>query len=253
VADASSTQPLRGRVAVVTGASRGIGRAICLAFAAAGADIVAAARSTDAAPSKLPGTIESVAREVEALGGRAIAVRTDVADEASVDALLAHTIEAFGRADILVNNAAYMYRAPLLDMPLTRWDRVFEVNLRGAVICARAFAREMSGRSEGRIISVTSSAASMALPDVISYAASKAALEALTRGLAAELAPSGIAVNALRIDRAVLTEGALYLNPEGDYEGWETPQAVARAALWLATQERTFTGQIVESSQAGAG
>jgi NAD(P)-dependent dehydrogenase (short-subunit alcohol dehydrogenase family) len=91
----------------------------------------------------------------------------------------------------------------------------------------------------------------MALPDIISYAASKAALEALTRGLATELAPSAVAVNALRIDRAVLTEGALYLNPEGDYEGWETPEVVAQAALWLAIQERDFTGQIVESSQAG--
>ena len=241
--------PLEGSVAVVTGASRGIGRAICIAFARAGADIVAAARSADVAPSKLPGTIESVAGEVESLGRRAIAVRTDVTDDASVAELADRAVAAFGNVHILVNNAAYMYRAPFAETPPPRWDRVLDVTLGGAVRCARAFLPAMLERGGGRIINISSGAAVMSLPDMASYAAAKAALEAFTRGIAAEVAARGVAVNALRIDRAVATEGALALNPEGDYSGWETPEAIAGAALWVAEQDVGFTGQVVVSSE----
>jgi NAD(P)-dependent dehydrogenase (short-subunit alcohol dehydrogenase family) len=246
--DRNESQPLRNNVAVVTGASRGIGRAICLAFAVAGADVVIAARSTDAAPSKLPGTIESVAREVEALGRRAIAVRTDISDDASVENLERATIEAFGAADILVNNAAYLFRAPVHETPLARWDRVIDVNLRGPLICTRAFVPSMIERGRGRIINISSAAAKMVLPGMVSYSTSKAALEALTRGMAAELERFGIAVNALQVDSAVSTEGAIALNPDDDRSGWKTPEAIASCALWLAQQPRGYTGRIVVSS-----
>ncbi len=240
---------LRGSVVVVTGASRGIGRAICQAFARAGADIVAAARSTEGAPSKLPGTLEAVLRDVEATGARAVAVRTDVTNVESIAYLARRTVELFGRADVLVNNAAYMVRAPFAEAPSSRWERVLDVTLLGAVRCTRAFLPDMIARGVGRIINVSSGAAVMSLPDMSSYMAAKAALEAFTRGLAAEVNDRGVAVNALRIDRAVMTEGALAVDAEGDHDGWETPEAIAGAALWLARQDVAFTGQIVVTSE----
>ncbi len=217
VGGAEEQAPLFGSVAVVTGASRGIGRAICIALARAGADIVVASRSTDAAPSKLPGTIESVAREIEALGRRAVAVQVDVSDDGSVDELARAAIAEFGSVDVLVNNAAYLFRAPLRETPIGRWDRVLNVNLRGPLVCTRAFLPAMIGRGRGRIVNISSSAADMVLPGIVSYSVSKAGLEALTRGLAAELERSGVAVNALQVDRAVATEGAIAMSPGEDY------------------------------------
>src|SRR3990172_9340304 len=115
---AEQSQPLLGQVAVVTGASRGIGRAIAVDFAKAGADVVVSARSSESAPSKLPGTIEQTAREVEAEGRRALAVATDVTDEAQVRALAERTLAEFGRVDILVNNAGISFPAPFAQTPL---------------------------------------------------------------------------------------------------------------------------------------
>jgi len=243
---------LRGAVAVVTGASRGIGRAICLALAAAGADIVAAARSTEAAPSRLPGTIDAVAREAESLGVRALAVRTDVTDGESVSALAAGVKETFGAPDILVNNAAYMVRAPFTETPPSHWDRTVDVTFGGAVRCTRAFLPRMVERGQGCIINVSSGAAVLSLPDMAAYAAAKAALEAFTRCLAAETARAGVAVNALRIDSAVATEGAVALNPGGDYQGWAAPEDIADAVLWIARRDRHYTGNVVTGSEVRA-
>ncbi len=233
---------------LVTGASRGIGRAIALEFARAGADVALTARSTDAAPSRLPGTIEEVARHVEALGRRALAVPADLTDEQQVQAMARRVLQEFGRLDLLVNNAAYLFRAPFHQTPLKRWDLVMDVNLRGPVLCTQAFLPSMMERRGGRILNISSSAAEIVLPDILSYSVSKIALETLTRGLAAELVPYDIAVNALRIDRAVVTEGAVFLNPGGDYSGWEKPEAAARAALWLATRPPSYTGNVVSLS-----
>ncbi len=249
MSETSEQSPLFGSVAVVTGASRGIGRAICLALARAGADVVVASRSTDAAPSKLPGTIESVAREVGALGRRAVAVQVDVSDHGSVDELARVALEEFGSVDILVNNAAYLARALVHETPIGRWDRVMNVNLRGPLMCMRAFLPAMIERGRGRIVNISSAASGMVLPGIVSYSVSKAGLEALTRGLAAELEPSGVAVNALQVDRAVATEGAIAMSPGEDYSVWETPERIAVAALWLVQQPFSFTGHIVVSSE----
>src|SRR3972149_10784000 len=148
------SQPLSGQVAVVTGASRGIGRAIALEFARAGADIVVAARSSEKPPSKLPGTIEETARQVEAAGrrpsgrpsGRALAVPMDVTDEAQVQAMAQRTLDEFGRADILVNNAGISFPAPFSQTPLKRWDLALNVNLRGPIMCTQAFLPHMLER-----------------------------------------------------------------------------------------------------------
>jgi citronellol/citronellal dehydrogenase len=244
------SQPLSGQVAVVTGGSRGIGRAIAVELARAGADIVVAARSSEKAPSKLPGTIEATAREVEAAGRRALAVPTDVTDEAQVEEMARRTLEEFGRVDILVNNAGISLPAPFTKTTLKRWDLVMKVNLRGPVACTQAFLPRLLEQGGGRIINISSYLAEVLMPGMMSYSVSKIALETFTRALAAELQPKGIAVNALRIEMNIVTEGWQYLNPNIDYSNWEKPEAASEATLWLATRETSYTGQVVTISEA---
>ena len=239
------SQPLSGQVAVVTGASRGIGRAIAVEFAKAGADIVISARSSESAPSKLPGTIEETARAVEATGRRAIAVPTDVTDEAQVQAMAQRTLDEFGRVDILVNNAGISFPAPFSQTPLKRWDLVLNVNLRGPVMCTQAFLPRMLEQGSGRIINISSYLAEVLMPGMMSYSVSKIALEKFTQALAAELQPKSIPVNALHIEMNIATEGWRFRNPDIDYSNWEKPEAAAEATLWLATRDPSYTGRVV--------
>mgnify|MGYP000504191150 CR=1 FL=1 len=236
------------QVCVVTGASRGIGKAIALALAREGADVVVTARSSEGAPSKLPGTIEETARLIQEMGRRALAVPCNVADESQVEELARRTLDEFGRVDILVNNAGVSYPAPFLETPIRRWDLVLNVNLRGTVLCCMAFLPHMVQRGQGKVINVSSGAvnAEMAAQvGLLSYSVAKAAIEQLTRGLAVEVAPKGVAVNCLRIDMSVVTEGWTYLNPDRDYSDWEKPETVAEATLWLAAREPSFTGRVL--------
>ncbi len=254
---ADDMPPLQGQVAVITGASRGIGRAIALELARLGADIVAVARSTDSTPSRVPGTIDETARQVQASGRRALAVAADITSVEGVQAMVEGALRHFGRVDILVNNAAYMYRAPFYRTPLSRWDLVLNVNLRGPVICIEALLPQMLKQRSGRVLNISSGAAVMVLPEMVSYSVSKAALETLTRGLSLELRDYGIVVNALRIETAVATEGAMFLNPGADFSGWETPQEVAKAAAWVLCQPASYTGRVatiaeVRDSMSGA-
>jgi len=240
-----AARPLEGQVAVVTGASRGIGRAIAIDFARAGADVVVSARSSESAPSRLPGTIEQTAREVEATGRRALAVATDVTDEAQVQTLAERTLTAFGRIDILVNNAGISFPAPFAQTPLKRWDLVMNVNLRGPVMCTQAFLPRMLEQGGGRIINISSYLAEAMMPGMMSYSVSKIALEKLTQYLAAELQPEHIAVNALRIELMIATEGWQFRNPDVDYSTWDKPDAASEATLWLATRDLSYTGRVV--------
>ncbi len=239
------SQLLSGQVAVVTGASRGIGRAIAVEFARAGADVVVSARSSEKAPPKMPGTIEETAREVEAAGGRALAISTDVTDEAQVQAMAQRTLDEFGRIDILVNNAGISFPAPFNKTPLKRWDLVMNVNLRGPVMCTQAFLPRMQEQGSGRIINISSYLAEVLMPGMMSYSVSKIALEKLTQALAAELQPKNIAVNALRIELNIATEGWQFHNPNIDYSDWEKPEAASETTLWLATRDPSYTGRVV--------
>jgi NAD(P)-dependent dehydrogenase (short-subunit alcohol dehydrogenase family) len=237
---------ITGKVAVVTGASRGIGRAIAVALAQAGVDVVCTARSTEAQPHKvLPGTIEETARQVQALGRRAVAIPADVSKEEEVEAMARRVLAEFGRLDILVNNAAIATSGSFLEVPVRRWDLVLNVNLRGVYLCSRAFLPSMLERGSGSIINVSSYASHTDGSWGLAYSVSKAALERLTTGLAAELAPAGIAVNAIQIERFVSSEGFVYLSPGADYSTWDKPETVGEDLVWLASREPSFTGQIL--------
>jgi 3-oxoacyl-[acyl-carrier protein] reductase len=181
---------LAGRVALVTGASRGIGRAIALALAEAGADIAVnyAARATDA---------EDVARQIHALGRRALTVAADVSDSAAVATMIGSIANTLGPIDLLVNNAGIGPAHGLDDLTEAVFDRTIAVNLKSVFLCIQAVLPAMRGQRFGRIVNISSGAARGAGGIGVHYNASKAGLEGLTRGYAARLAEEGITVNAI--------------------------------------------------------
>lgn len=179
---------LDGKVAIVTGASRGLGAAMAQAYAEAGADLVLVAR----------GDMSELQKSIAATGRRSIAVAADVGSVASAAKIVAAAYEAFGRADILVNNAGIIRRAALLEFSEQDWSDVLNVNLSGAFRLSQRFAAELVQRkSPGKIINVASMLSFQGGIRVVSYTASKSALAGLTRAMANELAPHGINVNAL--------------------------------------------------------
>ena len=180
---------LAGKLALVTGGGRGIGRAVALALAERGADVlVNFFRNEDAAAA--------TADEARALGREAATIRGHVGDPDRVERMFGQIAERWGRLDILVNNAASGVIRPLLELEPRHWDWTVDINARGAWLCARAAAPLMEGRG-GRIVSISSLGSGRVFPEYSAIGISKAALEALTRYLAIELAPKGIAVNAV--------------------------------------------------------
>ncbi len=238
-------KPLLDKVAVVTGASRGIGKAIAIDFAKAGADIVVSARTSEKAPSELPGTIEETARAVEAEGRRALALSVDVTKQEQIEGMSRRTIEEFGKCDILVNNAGISMPAPFHETSLKRWDLVMNVNLRGPVMCMQSFLPGMIERKRGSIINISSFLAEVRLPGMVSYSVSKMALEKLTEYSGEELKAHNIAVNALRIELMLASEGWMYRNPGMDFSTWEKPEAASEATLWMARQDPSWTGNVI--------
>ncbi len=186
----ASFPSLEGQVAVVTGASRGIGRAVAIALAASGAQVVVNyARSSTAAD-------EVVAHITEA-GGSAVAIQADVSQTDQVDALISGTLEKFGRVDILVNNAGITRDTLLLRMKLEDWQAVIDLNLTGVFLCTRAVAKIMLKQRSGRIINIASVAGQMGNPGQANYSAAKAGVIGFTKTVAKELASRGITVNAV--------------------------------------------------------
>ena len=238
-------QPLKDQVAVVTGASRGIGRQIAIDFAKAGAHVVVTARSSENAPAKLPGTIEDTAREVKVQGRRALAIPMDVTSEDQIAEMAHRTLAEFGHCDILVNNAAISSPAPFHETPLKRWDLVMNVNLRGPVMCMQALLPSMIEQKSGRIINISSILAEEVISPMVSYSVSKAALEKLTQYAGVELKQHNIPVNCLRIEMSIATEGWMYRNPGMDFSDWEKPDAASEATLWIATQPVDWTSNVV--------
>jgi len=233
---------LAGKVALVTGASRGVGAATAVALAVAGCDVACAARSVRAAPQRTPGTLEDTAARVEATGRRAVVVPTNLAVEDEVVAMVRTTEEAFGRVDILVNNAAITFIGDL-DIPLKRYDLVMDVNLRAPLVASRAVVAGMQERGEGAILNVSSNAALYPHPGVMAYGISKIGLERLTVDLARQLQTWSIAVNCFRIDVAVASEGFIANTPGVDRSTWEPPEVAAEGILWMLRQPPGYSGR----------
>jgi 3-oxoacyl-[acyl-carrier protein] reductase len=237
---------LDDRVAIVTGGTRGIGRAYCLGLAREGCRI-AVADVTD--PS-------SVVEEITAHGGQAMPVRVDVSEEASTAAMACVVNEHFGRIDILVNNAAYytaMQNAPFDELGVSEWDRAFAVNVRGPWLCAKAVTPFMRARGYGRIINISSMTVHDGTPNLLHYVAAKAAVIGLTRGLARELGDAGIAVNTVTPDYIPHDRAYAARQPEW-LEDWivnrrcfkrgEAPEDMVGVIIFLAGPGSDFiTGQ----------
>jgi 3-oxoacyl-[acyl-carrier protein] reductase len=201
---------VKDRVVIVTGAGQGIGRELARQFAAAGA--VAVVADLDLAKA------EAVSKEIRDAGGMEQAVQVDVADEASVTAMVEAVVERWGRVDVLINNAsmfATLEKVPFDEIPLTEWDRVMKVNVTGTYLCAKAVARHMRAAGFGRIVNVSSDAVIRGTVNYLHYVTSKSAVIGMTNSLARELGPHGIAVNCVR-PGSVATEVDRAVNPTAE-------------------------------------
>jgi NAD(P)-dependent dehydrogenase (short-subunit alcohol dehydrogenase family) len=238
---------LTNRTAVVIGATSGLGKAIAIGLAQAGADVVPTGRRAKLA--------KEVSREVEALGRRSLAVASDVTDVDSIQALAEAAIDKFGKVDILVNAAGITARRPTLDVSDEEWNEILDTNLTGMLRACRVFGRHMIERRYGRIINIGSLTSVVALYEVAAYGASKAGVAALTKSLAVEWAPFGVCVNAILpgVFRTALNEGLLDGTDRGrellartPMEKFGQPEDVAGAAIFLASESARFvTGHLL--------
>jgi citronellol/citronellal dehydrogenase len=235
---------LTDKVAIVTGASRGVGAATAVALAAEGTHVACAARATDDAPLSNPGTIDATVRRITDAGGSAVALPTNLARDDEVRAMVTGTLEAFGGVDILVNNAAITFPGDLR-MEMKRFDLTFNVDLRAPLIAIQAAVPSMRARGGGRIINVSSAAALNYIPELMAYGMAKIALEHLTISAAAQLRADAIAVNTFRIDLPVASEGFVANFPEMDHSDWEPTDVAAEGILWMIRRPPEYTGNNV--------
>ena len=242
---------LKGKVAIITGASRGIGRAISCAFAEAGADLVVSSRN------KRPPELEKVAEEIRSLGRKALAVPAHVGKREDVENLVQKTLQELGRIDILVNNAGVNpILSTMVDLEEEAFEKVLEVNLKGAFLVSKAVAREMIKQGGGRIINMSSISGLRARADRTgAYCISKAAMNMMTQVMARELAPHNILVNAIA-PGSIKTDFSRvnWTDPERkaqrireiELKRFGEPEEVVGIALFLASEASTFvTGEII--------
>lgn len=232
---------LAGKVAIVTGASRGVGAATAVRLARAGSTVVCAARSTREQPQPTSGTLDETVDRIREAGGTALAVPTNLAIESDVERLVEETIHAFGGVDVLVNNAAITFPGDV-DLAMKRFDLIFAVGVRAAVQIAQLVVPSMRARGGGSIVNVSSLAALNYFPSLMAYGMAKAALEHHTMSLSAQLAADKIAVNTFRIDVPVASEGFVANAPDLDHSHWEPPEVAADGIVWIAQQAPEFTG-----------
>jgi NAD(P)-dependent dehydrogenase (short-subunit alcohol dehydrogenase family) len=238
---------LSGRVAVVVGGTSGIGRAIALGFAEAGADVVVSGRRAE--------LIDTVAKEIEAKGRKSLRQPADVADRASLETLRDRVVAELGKVDILVNSAGTTKRRPTLEVPETEWNMIMETNLTGTLRACQVFGPHMIERGYGRIINIASLSSFVALYEVAAYAASKAAVASLTKSLAIEWSSKGVTVNAIApgVFKTDLNTALLDGTDRGREFLLRTPmkrfgkvEELAGAAVFLASDAASFVnGEIL--------
>ena len=241
----SSSASLDGQTALVTGASRGIGRAVALALAAEGAEVVVNYASS-------PEAAEAVVAEIQAKGGSAYALKADVSDESSVDDLIKTVLKRSERIDVLVNNAGITRDGLLMRMKTEDWQAVINLNLTGVFLCTRAVTRPMLKQRSGRIINITSVVGLMGNAGQANYAAAKAGVVGLTRSSAKEMASRGITVNAVApgfiatdMTKDLEADAILSAIPLGRFG---SPEQVAGAVRFLAADPAAayITGQVLQ-------
>lgn len=224
----------KDKVVLVTGSSRGIGKEIALAFAREGADVVVAAKTADPDP-RLPGTIHETAREVEAIGRRALAVQVDLRRDAEIEALISRSLEAFGRVDILVNNASALNHGDVTSWTPKRFDLVMAVNVRGSFLLARALLPGMRERGSGIVAMISPPVYPAAAAGKAPYIISKMGMTMLAMAIAQENADRGLSSFALWPVAAVETAATINFGL-GDRTMWRRPAIVADALLALCAR-----------------
>jgi citronellol/citronellal dehydrogenase len=238
----AENKSLAGRVAIVTGSSRGIGRAMVLRLAREGAGVVVTGKS-ESGSDRLPGSIHTVAEEVEKAGGTALPIRVDVRHEDEVKAMVDQTVEKFGRVDILVNNAGALWWQPVLQTPPKRYDLMWEINVRAAYLCAYYALPHMVQQHWGHVINCSPPITTEPSPGHVAYMTTKMGMTRMAIGIAAEHERDGIASNSLW--PVTIIESLASINwGLGDPSQWRSPEILCDAMMEILRSEPpSLTGQ----------
>ncbi|HWW10199.1 MAG TPA: SDR family oxidoreductase [Candidatus Acidoferrales bacterium] len=238
----AENKSLAGRVAIVTGSSRGIGRAMVLRLAREGAGVVVTGKS-ESGTDRLPGSIHTVAEEVEQAGGTALPIRVDVRHEDEVKAMVDQTVEKFGRVDILVNNAGALWWQPVLQTPPKRYDLMWEINVRAAYLCAYYALPHMVQQHWGHVINCSPPITTEPSPGHVAYMTTKMGMTRMAIGIAAEHERDGIASNSLW--PVTIIESLASINwGLGDRSQWRSPEILCDAMMEILRSEPpSLTGQ----------
>jgi len=239
---------LKDKVAIVTGASRGIGRVVALSLAAEGAKVVVAAKTAEPHP-KLPGTIHSVAEEIVAAGGLALPLQVNLREEEQIEHMVTRTVEEYGGVDILINNAGARWWHPVTETPAKRFDLVMDVNVRAAFLASRAVLPHMKERGGGHIINMSPPVDLEALPGKVGYMISKYGMTMAAMGLAKEVKRDNIAVNSLW-PVTLIESLATIAHGLGEPSMWRKADILADAVLAMVAREPSSrTGQALLDEQ----